>query len=213
MEYKFDTIPAAIEDIKKGKLVIILDDEDREYEGDFIGAARLATPEMINLMVTYGRGAYIAIFMPAGRCDALEIPPMNIRNDSFNGTKFRIAVDAKSNVSGSSAYDRAETVRLLGEPGSKPSDFVRPGHVVPIEANPKGLLGRRGHTEAGVELVRLAGFEPAVAVDLEILDDDGHMAKEKKLFELAKRFNLKVIRVVDLLAYVSKAAAGAGAGR
>lgn len=203
MKYQFDPIEDAIQEVKKGRLVIIMDSKDREYEGDLVGAAALVTPETINFMVTEARGAYIAIFMPAGRCDELEIPPMGVVNHSFNQTKFRVSVDAKSNVSGSSAYDRAESVRLLGDPRAKESDFVRPGHVVPIEANPKGLLGRKGHTEAGVELVKLAGINPPVAVDLEILDADGHMAHEETLFEMAKKHKLKIISIDELHDYVA----------
>lgn len=202
MKYKFDRIEEAVSDIKKGKLVIILDSREREYEGDFVGAAAKVTPQTINFMTRYARGAYIAVFMPAGRSDALEIPPMCATNDSFNQTKFRVAVDSKSGVSGSSAFDRAKTVNLLADPHAKASDFIRPGHVVPIEAHERGLLGRIGHTESGVELVRLAGFTPAVAVDLEILDDDGQMAHEKKLFELRKKFNLKIIQLDDLASYI-----------
>lgn len=204
MKYKFDRIEDAVSDIKNGKLVIVLDSRDREYEGDLIGAAAKVTPQMINFMTLHARGAYIAVFMPAGRCDALEIPPMCTTNDSFNQTKFRVAVDARSGVSGSSAFDRAKTVNLLSDPKTKASDFIRPGHVVPIEAHEKGLLGRIGHTEAGMELVRLAGFNPAAAVDLEILDDDGQMAHEKTLFELRKKFNLKIIQLDDLVNHIKK---------
>ncbi len=203
MSYEFNSIDEALEDIKKGKLVIVLDSEEREYEGDFIGAAATVTPEMVNIMVTHGRGAFIAVFMPAGLCDKLEIPPMwQGKNDSFNETKFRLAVDAKSGGSGSSAHDRALTAQLLGKADTKPEDFVRPGHVVPIEAHPGGILARDGHTESGVELMKLAGIDPPVAIDLEILEDDGSMAHEEKLFELAKKFDLKVINVKDLIEYV-----------
>ena len=204
MSYKFNTIEEAIKDVKAGKLVIIMDSKDREYEGDFVGAAAKVTPEIINFMLSYARGAFIALFMPAGRCDQLNIPAMAAQNSSFNNTKFRMSVDGKNNVSGSSAFDRAETVNLLGNPNAKPEDFVRPGHVIPIEANPKGLLGRKGHTEAGVELMKLAGINPPVAVDLEILDDNGHMAHEEKLFWLAKEFNLKIISVDDLVDRVTQ---------
>jgi len=202
MEYKFDRIEDAIQDVRAGKLVIVMDAKDREYEGDFIGAASKTTGETINFLTTYARGAFIAVFTPHGLCDKLEIPPMSTSNDSFNDTKFRVAVDSKVGKSGSSAIERAETVRLLGEPNSKSSDFVRPGHVVPIQASEGGILARQGHTEAGVTLAELAGFHPPVAVDLEILDDDGSMAKEKKLFELAKRFDLKIITIDDLVTYV-----------
>lgn len=203
MAYQFDSVEEAIEEIKKGRLVVIMDSKDREYEGDFVGAARLATPETINFMTTYARGAFIAVFMPSGRCDQLEIPPMGTtRNESFNATNFRVAVDLRKGTSGSSAFERAKTVNLLGDSKSRASDFVRPGHVIPIEANAKGLRGRKGHTEAGVELVRLAGIEPSAAVDLEILDDNGQMAKEKKLFELARQFNLKIITVDQVLKFL-----------
>ncbi len=202
MSYKFDSVEEAIKDIRNGKLVIVMDSKDREYEGDFIGAAATVTAETINFLVTEARGAFIAVFMPDGLCDALEIPPMGQTNDSFNQTKFRLAVDAKDGGSGSSAPDRALTVQLLGGKNTKASDFVRPGHVVPIQAHPQGLLARQGHTEAGVELARLAGFNPPVAVDLEILAQDGSMAHEETLFGLARKFDLKIIQVQDLVQYV-----------
>lgn len=199
---RFDTIPEAIEEIRAGRLVMIADDKDRENEGDFIGAACQATPEMINFMLTYARGAYIAVFMPTGRCAELAIPPMCRDNRSFNRTNFHVAVDAVGATSGSSASDRALVVNFLADPKATAEQFVRPGHVVPIEAHPGGLRARRGHTEAGVELIRLAGVEPSVAVDLEILDEDGSMAGERRLFELRDRFGLKIIRVADLLAHL-----------
>lgn len=202
MNDSFDNVEDAIREIQLGNLVIVMDSKDREYEGDFIGAASRATPETINFLTKHARGAYVAVFMPFGLCDKLDIPPMGGRvNDSFNQTKFRLAVDAKKAVSGSSAHDRALTVNLLGDAQSKPSDFVRPGHVVPIEAHEKGLGGRQGHTEAGVELVKLAGIDPPAAVDLEILDDDGNMAHEEKLFELSERFNIRIIRLEDIVEY------------
>jgi 3,4-dihydroxy 2-butanone 4-phosphate synthase/GTP cyclohydrolase II len=203
MKYVFDSIEEAVKEIKRGHLVIVMDSKDREYEGDFIGAASKATPEMINFMVTHGRGAFIAVFMPSGRCDQLDIPPMGVVNRSFNQTKFRTSVDATKNTTGSSTFDRSETVRLLGNSKTKATDFVRPGHIVPIEANYKGLERRNGHTEAGVELVRLAGVEPAAAVDLEILDKNGHMAHEKELFRLAKEHKLKIISIENLKNYLT----------
>jgi 3,4-dihydroxy 2-butanone 4-phosphate synthase/GTP cyclohydrolase II len=204
MKYQFDKIEDAVRDIQKGKLVIVMDSKEREYEGDLIGAAAKATPEMINFMTKHARGAYIAIFMPFGLCDKLIIPPMwdGQKNESFNQTKFRIAVDAKMAVSGSSAHDRALTANLLADPKTKPSDFVRPGHVVPIEGHKDGLKGRRGHTESGIELVKLAGINPAVAVDLEILDEDGSMAHEEKLFEMAEEFDLRIIQIDDVADYL-----------
>ncbi|MBI4043116.1 MAG: 3,4-dihydroxy-2-butanone-4-phosphate synthase [Deltaproteobacteria bacterium] len=202
MKYPFDSIEEAIEEIRKGNLVIIMDSKEREYEGDFVGAAAKMTTAQINFMLSYARGAFIAVFMPPGWADQLEIPRIAKENTSFNQTKFLLSVDAKNNVSGSSAFDRAMTVNLLGDSNAKPSDFVRPGHVVPIEADPKGFSARKGHTESGVELMKLAGIEPPVAIDLEILDEDGTMAHEERLFALAKEFNLKIISVDDLVKYV-----------
>lgn len=209
MSYRFDSIEDAVSEIRKGRLVIVMDSKSREYEGDFIGSAAKATAETVNFMVKHARGAYIAVFMPNGLCDKLDIPPMGRVNDSFNHTKFRIAVDAKKSVSGSSAQDRALTVNLLANPKSAPADFVRPGHVVPIEANANGVLGRKGHTESGVDLVRLAGIDPPVAVDLEILDEDGTMAHEDALFRIAKEHKLKIIQIDDLVDYLEKKAGSA----
>ena len=203
MKYRFNRIEEAVKDIQAGKLVIVMDSKEREYEGDLIGSAAMANAQTVNFMTKYARGAYIAVFMPYGLCDRLDIPPMGgASNESFNQTKFRLAVDAKRSVSGSSAQDRALTVNLLAGVKTKPSDFVRPGHVVPIEANRDGLRSRRGHTEAGVELMKLAEIDPPAAIDLEILDDDGQMAHEEKLFELSRRFKLKIITIDDLVQYL-----------
>ncbi len=199
MEKKLDSIEDVIQDIKNGKLVIVMDSKERENEGDFIGAASMVTPSLINFMLSYARGAFIAVFMPHGRSDNLKIPPMIEKNDSFNVTNFRISVDAKIGKSGSSALDRANTVTLLADPLAKPEDFVRPGHVIPIEAHSKGLLKRQGHTEAGVAIVQLAGLDPPVAVDLEILDTDGTMANEEKLFSLAREMGMKIIDIESIL--------------
>lgn len=199
MNPTFDSIDAALSDLRAGKLVIVLDDQDREYEGALIGAAALMTPQSINFMVTHARGAFVAVFTPSGWCDQLGIGSMGGENDSFNQTQFRVAVDAQSGGSGSSAADRALTVNLLGQASSAASDFVRPGHVVPIEAHPAGLVGRRGHTEAGVALMQLAGFTPPVAVDLEILKVHGDMANAQELFALAQQFDLKIITVDDIV--------------
>lgn len=193
MNNHFDSIDAALADLRLGKLIIVLDDHDREYEGDLIGAASLATPQTINFMVKHARGAFIAVFTPAGWCDKLGIGAMAPKNNSFNHTQFRVAVDGRNGGSGSSAADRALTVNLLGGSSTTLKDFVQPGHVIPIEAHPAGLAARRGHTEAGVALMKLAGFTPPVAVDLEILDDNGEMARESALFSLARRFDLKII--------------------
>lgn len=201
MAFSFDSIDTALQDLRAGKLVIVLDDPDRECEGDLIGAASLMTPQTLNFMVTHGRGAFVAVFTPHGWCDQLQIGPMGASNDSFNQTQFRVAVDARAGGSGSSAMDRALTGNLLGRASSRAADFVRPGHVVPIEAHAGGLAARRGHTEAGVALMTLAGFSPPVAVDLEVLDEDGAMAQESALFALARRFDLKVITLDSIAAH------------
>lgn len=202
MNDTFDSIEAALADLRAGKLVVVLDDQDREYEGDLIGVAALMTPQSINFMVTHARGAFVAVFTPSGWCDQLGIGPMGLENDSFNQTQFRVAVDAGTGGSGSSAADRALTVNLLGQASTQAKDFVRPGHVVPIEAHPGGLAARRGHTEAGVALMKLAGFTPPVAVDLEILSENGDMAHELELFALAKRFDLKIITVDSVVEHL-----------
>lgn len=200
---RFDGVAAVLDDIRVGKLVIVLDDDDREGEGDLIGAACHVSAETINFMISHGRGAFIAVFTPHGWCEQLQIPAMAGDNDSFNQTQFRVAVDARSGGSGSSASDRALTVRLLGSADAVAADFVRPGHVVPIAAHPQGLAARRGHTEAGVALMALAGIQPAVAVDLEILDEDGEMARGEAVWQFARRFGLKVISVADIANHVA----------
>lgn len=191
-------IQEVLDDLRAGKLVIVLDDEDRECEGDLIGAASLVTAQTINFMLSHARGAFIAAFLPHGLSERLSIGPMCDTNQSAHQTQFRTAVDAADCRSGSSAAERARTVRLLGSSSSRPEHFIRPGHVVPIAAHPAGLLGRRGHTEAGVALMQLAGFDPPVAVDLEILDQDGEMARRSALVNLSRRFGLKLITVEEI---------------
>jgi 3,4-dihydroxy 2-butanone 4-phosphate synthase / GTP cyclohydrolase II len=191
-------ISDALDDLRAGKLVVVGDDEDRECEGDLIGAASLITPQTINFMLRHARGAFIAVFMPHGLSERLSIGPMYDANESFHQTQFRIAVDATDCRSGSSAAERARTVQLLGSKASRPEHFVRPGHVVPIAAHPAGLSGRRGHTEAGVALMQLAGIDPPVAVDLEILDSEGEMARRPELIDFASRFGLKFITVDEI---------------
>lgn len=205
---KFDRLEDAISEIKKGHLVIVVDDVKRENEGDLIGAGLKVTPETINFMVKHARGAFIATFCEYGRCEELGIPPQRTsgENTELNRTQMMVSVDASKAGSGSSAYDRALTVRILSDPGSEPSDLRKPGHVIPIQAHPGGILEREGHTEAGVELVRLAGFSPAVAVDLEILNEEGGMASREELFELARRFNLKIISIEQIKEFLKKGA-------
>lgn len=194
----FVPIERALERIRAGDLVIAVDDDDREQEADLIGAACHVRAQTINFMVTHARGAFVAVFTPHGWCERLDIPPMGRVNEAFHETNFRVAVDARAGGSGSSAADRALTVRLLADPASQPQDFVRPGHVVPIQAVPGGLAQRRGHTEAGVALMELAGIDPPVAVDLEILNDAGEMARGQDVVDFARRHGLVAVRLEDV---------------
>jgi len=193
-------IEEVLEDLKKGKIVIVVDDKDRENEGDFVAIASLVTPETINFMAKYGRGLICVAITPQ-RAKELNLYPMVNENTSLKGTPFTISVDAKKNTTtGISAYDRAQTVRTLVDPATKSEDLARPGHVFPLIAREGGVLVRAGHTEAAVDLARLAGFYPA-GVICEIMDDDGHMARLSKLQEIARTHNLKICTVADLISY------------
>ncbi|MCU0396085.1 MAG: bifunctional 3,4-dihydroxy-2-butanone-4-phosphate synthase/GTP cyclohydrolase II [Chitinophagaceae bacterium] len=196
-----DTIESAIEDIRQGKLVIVVDDEDRENEGDFICAARTVTPEIINFMTKYGRGLVCAA-LTSERCDELELVPMVTSNTSLHETAFTVSVDLISpdTSTGISAQDRAKTVQALIDPKTRPADLGRPGHIFPLKAKPGGVLRRTGHTEATVDLARLAGFEPA-GVLVEIMNEDGTMARLPQLMEIARQWNLRVISIADLIEY------------
>ncbi len=200
---RFDTIPEAVEDIRNGKFVIVVDDEDRENEGDLIMAAELATPESVNFMAVHGRGL-ICVPITDDRIERLKLHPMVQTNTAKLGTRFTVSVDAlKGTTTGISAYDRAITIRSLADDRSVPEDFGRPGHVFPIKALRGGVLSRAGHTEATVDLARLAGMRP-VGVLCEILDEDGTMMRVPRLAEMAHKFNLKLITVRDLIAYRHK---------
>ncbi len=201
---KLDTIEEAIEDIRKGKVVIVVDDEDRENEGDFLAAAEKVTPEMINFMATHGRGL-ICVPLPDSRCDELDLPPMVLQNTDPHHTAFTISVDLKGrgNTTGISAADRARTILALVDEKSKPEDFARPGHIFPLRARPGGVLRRTGHTEAAIDLARLAGLKPA-GVIVEIMNEDGTMARLPQLLKIAERFDLKIISIEDLVAYRMK---------
>ncbi len=195
-----DRIEEALEEIRKGNLVIVVDDEDRENEGDFIGAAEKATPEMINFMAKYGRGL-ICVALTEERLRELDLPPMVARNTAKMGTPFAVSVDAvDGTTTGISAHDRARTIQVLIDPRTKPEDLARPGHIFPLRAAPGGVLRRAGHTEASLDLARLAGLYPA-GVLCEIMDEDGSMARLPQLKRLADRFGLKIISVSDLIAY------------
>ena len=201
MRNTFDTIEAAIADIKAGKVVIVVDDEDRENEGDFVTAARNATPEVINFMAKYGRGLICAP-LTEDRCEELGLGLMVSDNTALHETPFTVSVDVKGRgtTTGISAWDRSQTMLALIEPNTKAEDLARPGHIFPLKARNGGVLRRTGHTEAAVDLARLAGLEPAGLI-VEILNDDGSMARLPQLQEIAKQFDLKLISIEDLVAY------------
>ena len=197
---KFNTIDEGIEEIKKGKMVILVDDEDRENEGDLTMAAEAVTPEAINFMAMNGRGLICLSLMPE-RVEQLNLPMMTTDNTSSFGTAFTISIEAKKGVTtGISAADRATTIKVAIDPKSKPTDLARPGHVFPLRARSGGVLQRAGQTEGSVDLARLAGLYPA-GVICEIMNDDGTMARVPHLMEFAKKYHLKIITVKDLIAY------------
>lgn len=199
--FKFDTIEEAIEEIRQGKVVIVVDDEDRENEGDFICAAELITPEIVNFMAMYGRGLICAP-IPEERCVELELELMVGNNTSLHETPFTISVDLISprTTTGISATDRALTIKALVDPATKPSDLGRPGHIFPLKAKTKGVLRRAGHTEAAVDLSRLAGLRPGGAL-VEIMNDDGSMARLPDLIKLSQRFGIRIISIKDLITF------------
>ena len=196
-----DTIESAIEDIKKGKLVIVVDDEDRENEGDFITAGKNATPEVINFMSKYGRGLICAPIME-DRCEELKLEMMVNNNTSLHETAFTVSVDLLGHgcTTGISAQDRSKTVQALIDPKTIPSDLGRPGHIFPLRAKKGGVLRRAGHTEATIDLARLAGFDP-LGVLVEIMNEDGTMARLPELQEIAKKFDFRLISIKDLIEY------------
>jgi 3,4-dihydroxy 2-butanone 4-phosphate synthase/GTP cyclohydrolase II len=196
-----DSIESAIEDIRNGKLIIVVDDEDRENEGDFITAAENATPEVINFMSTHGRGL-ICASLTEERCNELKLQPMVADNTSLHETAFTVSIDLLGNgcTTGISAHDRSKTVKALVNPDTKPEDLGRPGHIFPLKAKKGGVLRRTGHTEATIDMARLAGFAPA-GVLVEIMNEDGSMARLPQLKEIAKKFDLKLISIKDLIAY------------
>ena len=199
-----NTVEEALEDIKKGKLVIVVDDEDRENEGDFVTAARNANPELINFMATHGRGL-ICTPLVEERCDELGLELMVDSNNSHFDTPFTVSVDliGEGCSTGISATDRAKTVQALINPETKPKDLGKPGHIFPLRAKAGGVLRRAGHTEAAVDLSRLAGYEPAGLI-VEIMNEDGSMARLPELRDIAKKFDLKIITIEDLISYRMK---------
>lgn len=196
---EFSAIEDAIEDIRQGKMVVVVDDEDRENEGDIIIAAEHVTPEVINFMATYAKGL-ICTPIEGERLDALNIPQMVANNTEHHETAFTVSVDAYDTETGISAYERCQTVKRLIDPQAKPSDFRRPGHVFPLRAVPGGVLRRAGHTEATTDLARLAGLYPA-GLCCEIMEDDGHMMRTPQLMEFAARHNLRILTVQALIEY------------
>ena len=199
MNKALNTIEEAIEDIREGKVIIVVDDEDRENEGDFICAAETVTPEIVNFMLKYGRGL-VCVPLSEQRCQELELDMMVGHNTSLHGTPFTISVDLIGHgcTTGISTSDRAKTIRALVNPDTRPEDLARPGHISPLKARNKGVLRRPGHTEAVVDLTRLAGLQPG-GVLIEILNDDGTMARLPQLLELARKFHLKIISIADLI--------------
>ena len=197
----FSSIPEALEELKAGRMVVLVDDEDRENEGDLTMAAEMITPETVNFMAMHGRGL-ICLAMTGERLDELELGPMLPDNTALGGTAFTVSIDVQGPdiTTGISAHDRAGTIRAITDPSSRPEDFARPGHVFPLRARAGGVLERRGQTEAAVDLARLAGLSPA-GVICEIINDDGTMARVPDLVGFCKRHDLLMISVAQLVQY------------
>jgi len=201
MKDKLDSIESALEELRRGRIIIVVDDEDRENEGDFIVAAEKITPEIVNFMAKYGRGLICAP-LTEERAEELKLDLMVKENTSLHETPFTVSVDLRGHgcTTGISAADRAKTIYALSDPSTRPEDLGRPGHIFPLRAKKGGVLERAGHTEASVDLCRLAGLKPVAAL-VEIMNDDGTMARLPQLFEIADRFNLKIVSIKDLIAY------------
>lgn len=201
MSEKLNTIEEAIEDLRNGKVIIVVDDEDRENEGDFLCTADAVTPEIINFMATHGRGLICAPLLEQ-RCKDLQLDLMVTTNSALHETPFTVSVDliGQGVTTGISATDRAKTIKALIDPNTKPSDLGKPGHIFPLKAQPAGVLKRAGHTEATIDLARLAGHYPA-GVIVEIMNEDGSMARLPDLRIIAQKFNLKIISIADLISY------------
>jgi len=200
--YKFNTVKEAIEDIKEGKMVIVVDDEDRENEGDLLMAAEKVTPEAINFMAKYGRGL-ICLPVNDERLKKLNIPQMVDENTDNHETAFTVSIDCAEATTGISAFERADTIKKIMDPNASSKDFKSPGHIFPLKAREGGVLKRAGHTEAAVDLAKLGGFSPA-GVICEIMNEDGSMARVPELMEYVKQHNLKIITIADLIAYRRK---------
>ena len=199
-EFKLNTIEEAIEDFREGKFLIVVEDEDRENEGDFIIAKKKITPEKVNFMLKEGRGV-LCVPITLQRCAELELEKQVTNNTSILGTPFTVTVDKLEGcTTGVSIHDRAATIQALADPTSTPSTFGKPGHINPLYAQDKGVLKRAGHTEASIDLARLAGLQPAAAL-IEIMNDDGTMARMPQLIEKSRQFGIKIIAIRDLIAY------------
>jgi 3,4-dihydroxy 2-butanone 4-phosphate synthase / GTP cyclohydrolase II len=200
-QFEFASIEDAVCDLIEGRMIVVIDDEDRENEGDLIMAAEMITPEAINFMATHGRGL-ICLAMTGARLDDLELTPMMPSSSALGGTAFTVSIDVRSDgvTTGISARDRAQTIRAAIDATSYPEDFARPGHVFPLRSRPGGVLERRGHTEAAVDLATLAGLHPA-GVICEIMNDDGTMARVSNLIHFCKRHGLLMITVAELARY------------
>jgi len=201
MENKFNTIEEAIEDIKNGKIIIVVDDEDRENEGDFIAAAELVTPETVNFMIKEGRGL-VCLALPEDRCEELNLDLMVGKNTALHETPFTVSVDliGQGCTTGISTHDRAKTINALVDETTKADDLARPGHIFPLKAQKQGVIKRAGHTEAAVDLTALAGLKPGGTL-VEIMNDNGTMARLPDLYKVAEKFDLKIISIKDLIKY------------
>lgn len=198
----FDSIEEAITELKQGKVIIVCDDEDRENEGDFISLAEKATPDIINFMITHGRGL-VCVPIEEELAKKLDLPPMVTKNTDPHGTAFTVSIDHKFSTTGISAFERSATILSMVDQESKAADFKRPGHIFPLVAKNGGVLSRRGHTEAAVDLARLSGAKPA-GVICEILNEDGTMARVPQLRKIAEELNIKMITIKDLVSYRNK---------
>ncbi|RJX29328.1 MAG: bifunctional 3,4-dihydroxy-2-butanone-4-phosphate synthase/GTP cyclohydrolase II [Dethiobacter sp.] len=202
LQQRFNTIEEAIEDFKKGKIIVVVDDEDRENEGDLVMSAEMVTPEAINFMARFGRGLICAP-LTAQRIDELDLPPMVSHSTDSHETAFTVSVDARGTSTGISAFERAITVKKLIDPEAKPADFTKPGHIFPLRAKEGGILRRTGHTEAAIDLAKLAGLYPA-GVICEIMNENGTMARVPELMEFVKKHEMKIITIADLIHYRMK---------
>lgn len=197
---QFNTVAEAISDIQSGKIIIVVDDENRENEGDFVMSAQMVTPAAVNFMATHGRGLICAP-LTQEIAIKLDLPPMIVKSTDSLETAFTVSVDAREGIStGISANDRSRTIELLASPATKPNDFSRPGHIFPLIAKDGGVIERDGHTEAAVELAKLAGHRP-VGVICEILNEDGSCSRLPELMQVAKHFEMKIITIEDLISY------------